>query len=603
MNLSTQNRHLRRESQGSKVSSSINDKYDKRKSEIFNTTKGLLKASFASKPGEKQSSKAGLVMESKNTGGDENTQSNTILKPPISNSNTPKNFKKAPTINSNKDSKNENLKSSFVGSNKDAKSISDNNKASFVGSNKDGKSMTDSKNDNLKASFANSNKDAKSISENKSIVDKEKDNKSLADSKSNFDLKSAKENKSVVSKTTKENKDKDSKSISNKDDKSVSVKDDKSNSNKEKDSTSNENKSVKNPNVDKDKPTPSEKTLPKREVNQKLSKNSLKNVNAQTTFMNNNEEVVKKSNSNLLKLENIENEKTDEEGTESSRRRNMNKKTTIAYGNQNNPFALLKNDLGKKVKEEIKKPRESVIIPQSSSEKMKNLVVATNSIKEEEPINEEKAKEEIIKEEKTKEEPTKEEPKLKTPKKEASVSSKDVSVKEGKEKISSQNQQSLQLTHTKSTLSNNSIRKTTPTTHASTKNATNVNTINKQISKTPARKKKKLIKHCEDEPEKEVVEVSESEPEGENWLHKFKSDKEFYNAFCKKFYNDFKISSIKSNSFTITSNKSLTLQDKQFMVETYIENAKLDELNRLQDLINRKIGIQEEKSIVSLNYF
>ncbi len=119
----------------------------------------------------------------------------------------------------------------------------------------------------------------------------------------------------------------------------------------------------------------------------------------------------------------------------------------------------------------------------------------------------------------------------------------------------------------------------------------------KQALEDKNKKKKRLIKHCADDPEpEEVIEESEPEVEKDDFIYKFHSDKEFYSAFCKKFYNDFKISSIKTSQFTITSRKALSNDDTKSLVENYFDsNLDLNELKRLQAILSRKIDMTEEK--------
>lgn len=125
----------------------------------------------------------------------------------------------------------------------------------------------------------------------------------------------------------------------------------------------------------------------------------------------------------------------------------------------------------------------------------------------------------------------------------------------------------------------------------------------KQALDDKSKKRKKLIKHCADDPEpEEVIEESEPEIEKDDFVYKFKSDKEFYSAFCKKFYNDFKISAIKTNQFTITSRKALSSDDSKILVENYFDSCNYEELKRLQGILNRKIDMNEEKMNVSAYY-
>lgn len=126
--------------------------------------------------------------------------------------------------------------------------------------------------------------------------------------------------------------------------------------------------------------------------------------------------------------------------------------------------------------------------------------------------------------------------------------------------------------------------------------------LNERKSKSKGKKKKKIIKHCANDPEPDTIVESEPEQEIEDeYAYKFKNDKEFYNAFCKKFYNDFKITSIKSNQFSITSSKQLNLDDARNIVDNYIEAVDLQELKRLDAIIHRKIDMNEEKYWVNIN--
>lgn len=122
----------------------------------------------------------------------------------------------------------------------------------------------------------------------------------------------------------------------------------------------------------------------------------------------------------------------------------------------------------------------------------------------------------------------------------------------------------------------------------------------KQALDDKGKKKRKLIKHCADDPKpEEVIEESEPEVEKDDFIYKFKSDKEFYQSFCKKFYNDFKITSIKTSQFTLTSKKALGAQDTKVLVENYFDSIDLSELRRLQGILNRKIDMNEERMNVS----
>lgn len=126
----------------------------------------------------------------------------------------------------------------------------------------------------------------------------------------------------------------------------------------------------------------------------------------------------------------------------------------------------------------------------------------------------------------------------------------------------------------------------------------NIDSINnKSTSASPlikGKKKKKLIKHCKDDPEPEVEEeISEKE----EWLYKFNSDNEFYLGFYNKFYNGFKVSS--NNKFTLSYKRQLSLAEKKKIHEEYLDSLGYDELNKLAELVNSKISKEDELKQVS----
>lgn len=113
-----------------------------------------------------------------------------------------------------------------------------------------------------------------------------------------------------------------------------------------------------------------------------------------------------------------------------------------------------------------------------------------------------------------------------------------------------------------------------------------------------AKKKRKLIRHCKDDPVPEPEEEEEIPSEKEEWLYKFNSDNEFYKAFVKKFSLDFKFANQK-NSFTLTSKRDLSLEERRKIAEGYIADLNELELADLNKRLQSKINEIEERKYVS----
>ena len=111
------------------------------------------------------------------------------------------------------------------------------------------------------------------------------------------------------------------------------------------------------------------------------------------------------------------------------------------------------------------------------------------------------------------------------------------------------------------------------------------------------KKKRKLIKHCADDP-KEEQEVEEEDLPEEDYLYKFKNDDELYKTFCSKFHSDHKISSNKNSSFSILSN--LTEEDKIKIIEKYMKELKYESLLKIKNGIVTIMTKEEEQRSVSL---
>lgn len=110
------------------------------------------------------------------------------------------------------------------------------------------------------------------------------------------------------------------------------------------------------------------------------------------------------------------------------------------------------------------------------------------------------------------------------------------------------------------------------------------------------KKKRKIIKHCKDDPVPEP-EKDDAESEKDECPYKFSTDDEFYLAFHSKFYQDFKISN-QNNSLTLSSKRELSNADQKCISESYISQLNEHDLKLLSQCLIIKIKEIEENSIV-----
>lgn len=111
------------------------------------------------------------------------------------------------------------------------------------------------------------------------------------------------------------------------------------------------------------------------------------------------------------------------------------------------------------------------------------------------------------------------------------------------------------------------------------------------------KRKRKLIRHCKDDPVPEPEEEEEIPSEKEEWLYKFNSDNEFYSAFANKFYQDFKIANQK-NSFTLISKRELSQEERRKIAEAYISELNETDLTELANRLKSKMNEIEERKYV-----
>lgn len=122
-------------------------------------------------------------------------------------------------------------------------------------------------------------------------------------------------------------------------------------------------------------------------------------------------------------------------------------------------------------------------------------------------------------------------------------------------------------------------------------------TVANAVNERKSKKKRKIIKHCDDDAALELEE-DESISEKEEFAYKFNSDNEFYLAFHSKFFQGFKASNI--ISFTLTHKKALSKEEIKQISLAYIDKLDAEELCELSKQMQTKIQEQEEISIVNL---
>lgn len=113
-------------------------------------------------------------------------------------------------------------------------------------------------------------------------------------------------------------------------------------------------------------------------------------------------------------------------------------------------------------------------------------------------------------------------------------------------------------------------------------------------------KKRKIIKHVKDDPEKKIIEEVEEPKKEETFLYKLKTNQELYQAYTKKFCNNYKISSIKDCQLSLKSVKKLEDDEILNIVYSYIDNSNFKQLEQLEENIKRKMKMIEEIENVRL---
>lgn len=107
-------------------------------------------------------------------------------------------------------------------------------------------------------------------------------------------------------------------------------------------------------------------------------------------------------------------------------------------------------------------------------------------------------------------------------------------------------------------------------------------------------KKRKIIKHVKDDPEKKIIEEVEEPKKEETYLYKLKTNQELYQTYTKKFCNNYKISNIKECQLSLKSERQLSENEIFNIVNSYIESANIKQLEQLDESIKRKIKMIEE---------
>ena len=106
-------------------------------------------------------------------------------------------------------------------------------------------------------------------------------------------------------------------------------------------------------------------------------------------------------------------------------------------------------------------------------------------------------------------------------------------------------------------------------------------------------KKRKIIKYCASD-EEEVVEEDNSKVIEIDYMYQFLNDNEFMNAYKKKYFTDFTVT---SQSFSYKINKIYTMLELQALMNSYLDKlgpGELNELRRLLNILNNKVSTAEE---------